>query len=192
MQDPHLGFSKGWSLIGQRIQGFDSFSPCKITRSFLPYRFTAFVFGQYVLSMKMYIFFLLWIDNKIPKTQSKVVGSIKVAALRAGAPVLQWEWTESRSRARHLPNWVICTGMLRKHHVSAHSLLHEKINKGTKQCQLKLRLLFKYSWAPVHWGLQRDQKCIFHRPGFEMEVVMTLSYVKKKLDFSQWPWAEKH
>lgn len=45
--------------------------------------------------------------------------------------------------------------------------------------------------GPIRSGLQADQQCVLHRLGFEQQIVMTLSYIKNKLDFSQWPWAEK-
>lgn len=76
--------------------------------------------------------------------------------------------------------------------MSVHTLSSMRISTKVPSSASWNYLVFKYSWALVHWGLQRDQKCIFHRSGFEQEVVMTSSYIKKKLDFSQWPWAEKH
>lgn len=48
------------------------------------------------------------------------------------------DWVQKQILVRHLQNYVMCTGMLRKPRVNAHSLLHEDINKGAKKCQLKL------------------------------------------------------
>ena len=89
--------------------------------------------------------------KKKKQPQSKLVKSIKVAALRAGAPVTGVDRVQKQSPARAPPELGElsqgCSGSAMS--VPTHSST-ENINKGAKQCQLKLCLLFKYLWAPVH------------------------------------------
>lgn len=75
-----------------------------------------------------------------PQNSEQSDGEYQSGSTKGWSPctAIRVDWVQKQILTRHLPNSVICTGMLRKPQASAHSLLNEDINKGAKQCQLKL------------------------------------------------------
>lgn len=130
-QDPRLGFDRGWSLIGQRVQGSDSLPPCKMPCSFLHYRFTGFgnklsvwkcIFTQNT-QKSVYFFPFVHREQKKPSKQigeGYQSGSTKGwGPCSRGGPRPEAEPGQDTSRT----GWDV-PGALREHCEGAHSLLH--------------------------------------------------------------------